>query len=97
MDSDLLFILVVATALAFDVTNGFHDTAHVVATSISTLVAIVGLQDLLGIGKSVTAQKEFIGLHREVYAFVAVLFFVCCYAMSYASRRLEQALGVGER
>ena len=36
MDSDLLFGLVVATALAFDFTNGFHDTANVVATSIST-------------------------------------------------------------
>ena len=36
MDSDLLLCLVVATALAFDFTNGFHDTANVVATSIST-------------------------------------------------------------
>jgi len=36
VDSDLLFALVVATALAFDFTNGFHDTANVVATSIST-------------------------------------------------------------
>ncbi|MDX8153129.1 inorganic phosphate transporter [Patulibacter brassicae] len=34
--SDLLLVLVVATALAFDYTNGFHDTANVVATSIST-------------------------------------------------------------
>ncbi len=29
-------MIVVATALAFDFTNGFHDTANVVATSIST-------------------------------------------------------------
>jgi PiT family inorganic phosphate transporter len=36
VDSDLLFVIVVATALAFDFTNGFHDTANVVATSIST-------------------------------------------------------------
>ena len=36
MHSDLLIILVIATALAFDFTNGFHDTANVVATSIST-------------------------------------------------------------
>ena len=36
MDSDLLLVIVVATALAFDFTNGFHDTANVVATSIST-------------------------------------------------------------
>src|SRR6185437_7208578 len=33
---DLLLVLVVATALGFDFTNGFHDTANVVATSIST-------------------------------------------------------------
>jgi PiT family inorganic phosphate transporter len=36
MDSDVILIIVVATALAFDFTNGFHDTANVVATSIST-------------------------------------------------------------
>src|SRR5882724_11918211 len=36
MDSDLLLVLVVGTALAFDFTNGFHDTANVVATAIST-------------------------------------------------------------
>jgi inorganic phosphate transporter, PiT family len=36
MDSDLILIIVVGTALAFDFTNGFHDTANVVATSIST-------------------------------------------------------------
>src|SRR4051794_23842034 len=36
MDSDLVLVIVVATALVFDFTNGFHDTANVVATSIST-------------------------------------------------------------
>ena len=36
MDSDAIVVIVVATALAFDFTNGFHDTANVVATSIST-------------------------------------------------------------
>jgi PiT family inorganic phosphate transporter len=36
VDSDLILYIVVATALAFDFTNGFHDTANVVATSIST-------------------------------------------------------------
>ena len=36
MDSDLILVIVVCTALAFDFTNGFHDTANVVATSIST-------------------------------------------------------------
>ncbi len=36
MSGDLLLFVVVATALAFDFTNGFHDTANVVATAIST-------------------------------------------------------------
>jgi PiT family inorganic phosphate transporter len=36
MDSDIVLVIVVATALAFDFTNGFHDTANVVATAIST-------------------------------------------------------------
>src|SRR6185312_5772542 len=36
MGSDVTLVLVVAAALAFDFTNGFHDTANVVAASIST-------------------------------------------------------------
>jgi PiT family inorganic phosphate transporter len=34
--NNLILAIVVGTALAFDITNGFHDTANVVATSIST-------------------------------------------------------------
>ncbi len=63
----------------------------------TSLVVIVGLLDLLGIAKAVTGQQAFIGLQREVYAFAALLYFTFCYAMSYGSRRLERALGVGER
>jgi PiT family inorganic phosphate transporter len=36
VQSDVLLVLVVAAALAFDFTNGFHDTANVVAAVIST-------------------------------------------------------------
>jgi len=36
MAADIILVIVVATALTFDFTNGFHDTANVVATSIST-------------------------------------------------------------
>jgi len=32
----ILLVLVVATALAFDFTNGFHDTGNAMATSIAT-------------------------------------------------------------
>ena len=36
MGSDVILVIVVGAALAFDFTNGFHDTANAVATSIST-------------------------------------------------------------
>jgi len=36
VSDDVVLYIVIATALAFDFTNGFHDTANVVATSIST-------------------------------------------------------------
>src|ERR671938_628554 len=36
MNNDVILWIVVATALAFDFTNGFHDTANAIATSIST-------------------------------------------------------------
>jgi general L-amino acid transport system permease protein len=66
----------------------FKDTA---------LVAIVGLLDLVGIARTVLAQPEFLGLQREVYAFISLLYWVLSYAMSYVSQRLEVSLGVGER
>lgn len=63
----------------------------------TTLVTIIGLLELLGIGSAVLAQSESFGANMEVYAFVAAVFFVLCYAMSQASYRLERVLGVGTR
>ncbi|TMM10339.1 MAG: inorganic phosphate transporter [Actinobacteria bacterium] len=55
MHSDVILVLVIGTALAFDFTNGFHDTANVVATSISTravppriAIAIASLLNFVG-------------------------------------------------
>src|SRR4029079_13227619 len=36
MSTDLLMVLIIAVALAFDYINGFHDTANAIATSVST-------------------------------------------------------------
>ncbi len=63
----------------------------------TTLVSIIGLAELLGIGQAILAQPESLGAHLEVFAFTGVIFFVLCYAMSQASYRLERALGVGTR
>lgn len=64
----------------------------------TTLVYIVGINDLLGIGNAVlNLNPEFVRLQMEVYLFIAVIFWVFSYFMSYASLQLEKALGVGER
>ncbi|HUG95161.1 MAG TPA: amino acid ABC transporter permease, partial [Pleomorphomonadaceae bacterium] len=63
----------------------------------TTLVTIIGLFELLGIGRAILAQPESLGAHLEVYFFIGVVFFVLCYAMSQASYRLEQVMGVGTR
>jgi len=63
----------------------------------TSLVAIVGLLDLVGIAKTVLAQPQFLGLQREVYVFISLLYWVLSYGMSYLSQQLEERLGVGKR
>jgi len=64
----------------------------------TTLAIIVGLLELLAIGKAVLQSNQaWLLRDKEVYLFIAVLFWIFTYAMSYASHRLETALGVGER
>ncbi|HEX6452071.1 MAG TPA: anion permease [Trebonia sp.] len=55
MSNDVVLVLVVITALGFDFTNGFHDTANAMATSIATgalppriAVAISGVLNFVG-------------------------------------------------
>src|SRR5437763_5157883 len=55
MGGDLLLVVVIVVALGFDFTNGFHDTANAVATSISTralsprmAVAVASVANLVG-------------------------------------------------
>ena len=58
----------------------------------TTLVLIIGMFDLLGMGKAALTNLNWAGLHREMYLFVAVVFFFCCYGMSLYSGYLERKL-----
>jgi general L-amino acid transport system permease protein len=61
----------------------------------TTLVVIVGINDLLGIGRSIiNSDPEFVQLQTEVYLFIALIYWIFSYLMSLASRRLETAMGV---
>ena len=62
----------------------------------TSLVAIIGLVDLLGVAKSVIADPNWLGLQAEVYLFAAIIYFVFSYIMSYFSQEVETTLGVGQ-
>lgn len=64
----LIVIVVIVTALAFDFTNGFHDTANAMATSIATgalkpkvAVAISAVLNLVGAFLSIEVAKTISG------------------------------------
>ena len=67
----------------------------------TSLAAIVGTLELLGIAKSVIEQSEWKGITGgvvfEVFIFTALIYGVFTYSMSRLSRRLERDLGVGLR
>ena len=62
----------------------------------TSLVFILGLLDLLGVGRSVLGNADWTGLQAEVFLFIALIYFVFCYAMSYISQEIEADLGIGK-
>jgi general L-amino acid transport system permease protein len=58
----------------------------------TSLVAVIGLFDLLGAGKAVIVDPQWVGFGVEVYLFVAAVYFIFCYAVSRYSRHLEHVL-----
>ena len=61
----------------------------------TTLVVIIGINDFLGIGRSIiNSDPKFVQMRTEVYIFMAVVYWIFSYLMSIASRRIETAMGV---
>lgn len=63
----------------------------------SSLVALVGLFDLVGIVRGIIANEEWLGLRSELYVFLLVLYFAVSSVVSGYSRRLEKRSGLGVR
>tara|TARA_R110002096_G_scaffold79847_7_gene187448 strand:+ start:963 stop:2081 length:1119 start_codon:yes stop_codon:yes gene_type:complete len=63
----------------------------------TTLVSLVGLFDLLGMARAISADAKWAALEIELYVFIAVIFFASCFAMSRYSLWLEQRLSQSER
>jgi len=63
----------------------------------TSLVALIGLFEIVRIARSILAQTEWLGTHREVFLFAFIIYWVFNLAFTYGNRRVEEALGVGKR
>lgn len=64
----------------------------------TSLVFIIGMLDLVEMGRvTIQGNLEFVDDGHEVYIFIAAVFWIFTFSMSYISRKIETALGVGRR
>ncbi len=56
----------------------------------TSLMAILGLVELMGIGKSILANPEFIGQYLEVYICLAIIYWILCTIIALISNNLEK-------
>ncbi len=61
----------------------------------TSLVVIIALFDILKTTQTVLADLNWMPFSTELYIFVALIYFSCCYFMSSYSRRLEEELDTG--
>ncbi|MDW6003918.1 amino acid ABC transporter permease [Vibrio mangrovi] len=63
----------------------------------TSLVLIIGMFDVLGIGQAANTDPNWLGFSTESYAFVALVFWVFCFGMSRYSIWLENKLHTGHK
>ncbi|HTV69828.1 MAG TPA: amino acid ABC transporter permease [Rhizobiaceae bacterium] len=63
----------------------------------SSLVAIIGLVDLLGAARRALSDPDWLGFYRESYLFVALIYFVICFSVSRYSRHFEATLAARQQ
>ena len=62
----------------------------------TSLMAILGLVELLGVGRSILANPEFIGQYIEVYVWLACVYWLVCTIMAILARHLEQKMTINK-
>ena len=64
----------------------------------TSLVYIIGMLDVVAIGRSfIQSNPEYLPNARELFVFLAIVFWIFTYGMSYVSGKVEEHLGVGQR
>ena len=64
----------------------------------TSLVYIIGMLDVVEFSRAfIQGNAEFLANTQELFLFLALVFWIFTYTMSYVSRRIEANLGVGQR
>ncbi len=64
----------------------------------TSLVYIIGMLDIVEISRAfIQGNTEYLSSAKELFIFLALVFWVFTYTMSYVSGRVERYLGVGQR
>ena len=63
----------------------------------TSLLSLFGMLELIGISRAVLANPSYISRYAEVYIFVGIIYWIFCYSMSLASRKIERTLEVDQR
>ena len=64
----------------------------------TSLVYIIGMLDIVEISRAfIQGNAEYLSSAKELFIFLALVFWIFTYSMSYVSGRVERYLGVGQR
>lgn len=64
----------------------------------TSLVYIIAMLDIVETGRTfILGNPEYLQSAREMFVFVALVFWIFTYGMSYVSSKVEESLGVGQR
>jgi general L-amino acid transport system permease protein len=60
----------------------------------TSLISIIGMLDMIGIGSSIVSNPKFITGSPQILFFQGVIYFILCFSISKSSSSLEKKLGV---
>nr|WP_245629267.1 amino acid ABC transporter permease [Celeribacter indicus] len=63
----------------------------------TTLVMFIGIYDMLGLSNAIRANAAWNGIYWELFIFIGLVFWICCFAMSRYSQWLERRLRTDHR
>ncbi len=63
----------------------------------TTLVVFIGLLDPIGLSNAIRASTDWNGIYWELFVFIGLLFWICCFSMSQYSQYLERKLETDNR